>query len=153
MTRKELFVDTALTYNGAPYIWRGKGPDILTPEGKLVPNPYRHIVPFVFDCSGLVTRVLYEITQEDWRATHWTQRMFNELPGCAREDFAALWFYGADIDNISHVDIHIGNNFCVGSSGGGSATTTLKVAGEKGARVRARLNKRIDFIGARQLPL
>lgn len=155
MTRAEKFVDAALSYNGCPYIWRGKGRFVTDKvTGQLVQSPFVHVTPYVFDCSGLVTHCLWEVGFDDLRATEYTLSLFKKTPSCRREDFASLWFFGQDDNSISHVAIHIGNNILVQASGGTSATNSLEAARQNNAMVRTRYNHReSDYRGARMLGL
>ena len=135
----------ALKYQGAPYIWGGKG---MTCPGWT----NRFNVP-VFDCSGLVTTAMEEAGGPNWRTTHNAQKMFNVLDEAGMPDtFGVLRFYGLDKDRVTHVAFSLGNGLILDAHGGGSSTTSLEEANKKGAKVQVHFCNRRDLVGARKMP-
>jgi murein DD-endopeptidase len=136
------FLFTALGYLGIPYRWGGKHPD---KDGGL-------------DCSGLVTHVLWELNGADWRYTHNTDRLWDELRETDDPQPGDLAFYGIGgvRPNPSHVMLWLGAcGLVFGASGGDSSTTSLAAATKRNARVKFKssVHYRPDFIGFRSMPL
>lgn len=145
----ESFVRSALRHVGAPYLWRGKGLDIWTPEG-LRSNG---LGVLAYDCSGLVTSALRDAGGPDWRASHSAQTLFDTLtPAPTADRFGVLRFYGASPTAVTHVAIGLGNGLVLEAAGGDSHTTSLQAARAANARVRVVLDGRTDLLGARLLP-
>lgn len=148
MTYRERFIDWCRMQLGKPVLWGSKGPDI-------------------FDCSGLVTRGLYELTLPleselliDWRGSHNTDRLFAELAPVLGEpqpgDFA---FYAPekprDDFDVEHVVVVIDGGLVITADGASSRIHTLEAAKEAHAivRVRGDVNYRKRLAGFRRFPL
>lgn len=152
MSQRAQFLQVVLNQIGSPYRWGGKGQ----------PGGFASSGPRLFDCSGLVTWVLYATGGPDWRATHNTDRLllacaFKVLHG--HDKPGDLAFYGTwRGDNVnpdpSHVMVLAGAGVVVGACGGDSSTTTLEAAVRQGAKVQARasMDYRKDFLGVWRLP-
>jgi len=119
-----------------PYLWGGK-------------DPARGL-----DCSGLVTAGLHALGGPDWRQTHSSARLFDELEVTEKPAPGDLAFYGPP-HRITHVMVVVGDGRVMGAAGGGSGTTSLEIARRQGARVKFKTkhNYRPDFRGFRRLPL
>ncbi|WP_233602184.1 C40 family peptidase [Corallococcus sp. CA047B] len=156
LSQRALFLQLVLCQMGAPYRWGAKGSR---------PDPHG---PRLFDCSGLVTWCLHQVGGPDWRATHNTDRLWDECRPVERvEDLQPgdLVLYGrggaatadgrpvtrADPD---HVMVYVGAGVVVGASGGGSTTRTLEDAARSDAKVKpfARITYRSDVLGYRRPP-
>jgi murein DD-endopeptidase len=138
---------------GKPVLWGSKGPD-------------------AFDCSGLVTRWLYELGKQafpdsieiqralDWRATHNTDRLFAELAPVVGEPAPAdLVFYWPakrrdDLD-VEHVAVVIDGGLVITADGASSRIHTLEQAKEAHAivRVRGDVDYRPRRAGFRRFPV
>jgi len=117
MTREEavaIATKTALGYMGLPYLWGGDDPIAG------------------FDCSGFVIEILKSVgllpRQGDWNAAGlW--RHFSENHGCAvlrtavTEGCLVFW-HGADMMKIIHIEYALNDELCIGASGGGSGTVS-----------------------------
>ncbi len=148
MTYRERFLDWCRMQLGKPVLWGSKGPDI-------------------FDCSGLLTRGLYELTlglppeqRVDWRATHNADRLFTELTPVLGEpapgDFAfyrpAIPLFDGDVE---HVVVVIEGGLVITADGASSRIHTLEAAKEAHAivRVRGDVLYRKNFAGYRRFPI
>lgn len=135
------YVNACIAKLGRPYIWNGKG-------------------PYSFDCSGLVTYVLFELGGPDWRATHNSQRLANELPHVNHPSPGDLCLYGKSWQLVNHVMVWVDGRV-IGASGGNSRTVTREIALQMNACVRwkpkpgyARFKDgSTDFLGFRGMPL
>lgn len=117
------FLARAYAYEGRPYVWGRKGPDL-------------------FDCSGLVTHVVRECGGPDWRENYSAAKLYDRgvlepfLPeletgfpkGIPRSVALALQipagvlaFYGPP-GSIAHVMVCTGDGRVFGSSGGDRTT-------------------------------
>lgn len=142
MSRQAAFVETVLEQMGIPYIWGGKSPTAG------------------FDCSGLVTFAWLMAGGPDWRPTHNTDRLWNELEPCRFPSCGDLAFFGgARPDDVNHVMVVVpldGNNpdLLVGACGGDHTTVNLREAHRRRARVQVRrgVDYRPDFRGYRKMP-
>jgi cell wall-associated NlpC family hydrolase len=136
------FLAFALTHQGRPYIYGAKGPD-------------------AFDCSGLITYVLWQLGAADWRfqggsAAHlWDKLPAYEVPelaqgGVADAPAGTLAFYESPAHKVEHVMLCVGDGRVYGATGGGKGTTTP----ERGAEVQFKpyVRYRSGFLGYRQLP-
>jgi cell wall-associated NlpC family hydrolase len=72
------------------YLWGGKDPETG------------------LDCSGLVTHCLFAAGGPDWRKTHWSGRMWRELPPTDKPRPGDLAFYGPSDKDITHVMVVLG---------------------------------------------
>jgi len=117
---------------GKPYIWGGDDPL----KG--------------FDCSGFVIEILKGAgllpEQGDWTA----QGLYNLF----NSDYqtlvtgGALVFYGKSNKKIKHVMFCIDHECCIGATGGGSKTETIKDAIDQNAFIKIRpIDYRKDVIG------
>lgn len=139
--QRALFLRAVLEQMGAPYLWGGKG-DVVSPYGLRA-----------FDCSGLVTWAYIKAGGPDWRKSHNTDRLLAECTPVETPQPGTLVLYGKGSD-AQHVMVHVGAGVVVGASGGGSATTSIGLAQDTGARVKAFASPhyRPDFIAYRELP-
>lgn len=98
--------------------------------------------PSGFDCSGFVIEILKSVgivpRKYDNTARGLYEEMFDKL--VARPYKGCLVFFGEPI--VSHVEFCIDNEFSIGASGGGKATTTIKKAIEQNAFIKLRPIKR-----------
>ena len=152
--RYRAFVDRALLYCGAPYIWQGKGQHVWTPKGLKV-HGFTTIEDStklinVFDCSGLVTCCLNEELRIDLRGTHSAKTILDTFPECDK-DFGD----GCLILYPGHVAIDLGRNRVVDAHAGDSSTTSLLAAQSRGAKVEAHrsLRSASSVLGYRKIPL
>ncbi len=127
----ERFLWEVLGLLGTPYLWGGK-----SLEG--------------IDCSGVVTYAPKLAGGPDWRATHNSERLFDEraLEPVGELKPGDLVFYPR------HVMVHIASGLVVGAVDGGRRTTSLEIARNQGARVkmRDRFDYRRDITGFRRMP-
>lgn len=140
----------ALRFIGCPYVWKGKGLELWTPQGLQRHGYGTH----VFDCSGLIGMALLTAGGKDRRATHAAQTYFDEFPAIDNaEMFGALRFYGVGPKAITHISLSLGNGLIIEAAGGDSTTTTLQAAKARpNAKVRVGFDIRRDLVGARLLP-
>jgi murein DD-endopeptidase len=143
------FLTAAVSQVGAPYIWGAKGEEY---------NGRR-----TFDCSGLVTWAYLEAGGPDWRATHNTDVLFEQLAHVPIEiiEPGDLLFWGKPAEggkpaDTEHVAIYLGGNTAFLSAAGGNRTTrTIEDATAAGAFVRPghpiSIHYRKGFLGARRL--
>lgn len=148
MTLRERFVDWCRAQLGKPTLWGTKGPD-------------------AFDCSGLVTRGLYELTLNlppeqriDWRGSHNTDRLFAELAPVQGDPAPAdLAFYRPekprDEFDVEHVVVMLDGGLVITADGASSRIHTLEQAKEAHAivRVRGDVSYRPRLAGFRRFPL
>jgi cell wall-associated NlpC family hydrolase len=133
---------------GKPVLWGSKGPEI-------------------YDCSGLYTRGLYELTRGteledllDWRATHNTDALFagldlvygTPLPG------DAVFYWPAkrrDDFDVEHVAVLAEGGLVITADGASSRIHTIEAAKEAHAivRVRGDVNYRPRLAGYRRFPI
>lgn len=130
------FLARVLEHQGKPYIWGAKGP--------------KH-----FDCSGLVTFAFKACGGPDWRQTHNSARLWDELeviiPG--KEEAGDLCFYGGP-HRITHVMVLMPDARAYGACGGDVTTVDEEMAQLRKAKVQFRSGPkyRPDFRGFRRLP-
>lgn len=148
MTARERFVDWCRAQLGKPVLWGSKGAD-------------------AFDCSGLITRGLYELTLElppeqriDWRATHNTDRLFADLDLVYGEPLPgdAVFYWPEkrrDDNDVEHVAVVIEGGLVITADGASSRIHTLEQAKEAHAivRVRGDVSYRPRLAGFRRFPL
>ncbi len=137
--KRNSFMVHALNLMGTPYVWGGKSPAGI-------------------DCSGVVTLALHQSFGPDWRKTHWTDKLWNELPVVPEMDALPgdLIFYGGkSAQDVAHVMVLGPLGIAFGASGGDSTCVSVQIARERGARVRAYddVRYRPDLRGFRRLPL
>lgn len=127
--RLENFLAEALGLLGVPYLWGGKSRDGI-------------------DCSGVVTYALLHAGGPDWRQTHNSEVMLDELEPVHELLPGDLVMYPR------HVMVHLASGLVVGACDGGSKTTSVDIAKMQGARVkvRRRYDYRRDVIGFRRIP-
>lgn len=142
-TPRARFLALVIEQMGAPYRWGSKG-QVVRPGIR------------TFDCSGLVTWALHKVGGPDWRATHNTDRLWDE---CRRVDApqpgdVVLYGAGGARPNPNHVMVCLSDGLVLGASGGGSRTLTLADAEAQGARVKVftSADYRPDRLGFRALP-
>jgi cell wall-associated NlpC family hydrolase len=136
------FMGWAIEQLGKPYIWDAKGPDS-------------------FDCSGFVTAGFYACFLPDWRGTHNSLRLYEELPPAddATVKPGDLCFWGSPDGSVAvdHVMVWWGDHAkrVLGACGGGSHTRTVLEALKHNAKVQFRpgINYRPYFRGYRKSPL
>lgn len=141
MTLREKFLDLGREQIGKPSLWGAKTGD-------------------AFDCSGLVTWLLWQIGGPDLRATHNTDRLWAELdvvPGGPQPgDFV---FYRPekprDENDMEHVAILLEGGLVLTADGASSRIHTLEAAKEAHAivRIRGDVNYRKRLAGFRSFPL
>lgn len=138
----------------APYIWGGKGDMLWTPQGLKKRDVLKDRVPFVYDCSGLLTCAMRFSTgnQIDLRASHSATAMWRDWPEALKEDLLTAWFFGSDADHITHVEFQVADGFCYGARGGNSDMDTLEKAIAAKACAQFGKNTRLDYQGARKIP-
>lgn len=121
------------------------------------------------DCSGLVTWALWRAGGPDWRQTHNTDKLWNELSVPQMLRPGDLAFYGGkglpeggrEPKDVSHVMIWLfdpgggSGGLVVGASGGDSTTIDAVAATKQGAYVKCHRTHlyRDDFRAFRTLPL
>lgn len=154
MTEEEIFIDLAAGYIGAPYIWRGKGDYIWSPQG-LIKNTFGSH-PYVFDCSGLVTFILnkmrtipsLKLNIPDMRGTHSAKTIEDTFPIAKTNEAGTLLLWP------SHVAIDCGRGFVLEAAGGDETTLTPSDAARRpNAKVRFGFNKRGAPTSFRRIPL
>lgn len=124
-----------------PYVWGGKDPSTG------------------LDCSGFVTCALHHVGGPDWRATHWTDRLWAECEhvdlGQVRPGDAVLyWGNSTGTKDVSHVMLALDWGMVVGQAYGGPANKTPAYSLERGHWTRVLpLRYRPDVAGAVRLPL
>lgn len=152
------FVNAALLQAGAPYIWGGKG-RLQFRNGQLLKHLFvdKDNNPInVFDCCGLVTHCIYNITTGvlDFRGSHSVKTILDTFPIC-NEDFGdgCLIIYGSS--HPSHVAIDLGRGRVVDAAGGDETTNSLQAALEANARVYVHRQNRpgSTVLGYRRIPL
>lgn len=148
------FVESALLMQGAPYIWGGKG-RLQFKDGALLKhlfvdqdnNPIN-----VYDCSGVVTCALYNLTSGriDLRGTHSAEKILETFPECAA-DFGD----GTLILYPGHVAIDLGRNRVIDANRGDHSCISLQHAAERKARVEIHRSGRPGsaILGYRRIPL
>lgn len=138
-------VRAALTLQGAPYVWGGKGDRLWTRAGLIAHKWSGKVV----DCSGLVTLALKMAGGPDWTATQ-SARTLREQ--CEREmppnQFGTLHFYGRN-GRTTHVAIALDHGLVLEAAGGDETTLEPK----PGALTRVGFETRNDFQEAGRLPL
>lgn len=151
MSRREAFVSEAMRLAEvriAPdggeqrtwYVWGGRFPETG------------------LDCSGLVAHCLWAVGGPDWRKTHWSGRMWRELPPAIHPLPGDLAMYGPP-GSVNHVMAVVGPSriagefVVVGASGGNSDTTTIEIARLRRAFVKRKPTHlyRPGFRGFRRL--
>lgn len=142
MNKRLDFIAWCLKQLGKPYLWGQKGPD-------------------AFDCSGFVTAGYFEVGLPDWRQTHSSANLWDELDDVPLvlgelQSFPQpkpgdLAFWG---DPVNHVMVHWGDGRLIGACGGDHTTTTVELALKRNAKVRYRngVNYRPTFRGYRVSP-
>jgi len=129
MIRRDTFVKLAIDQLGFPVMWGGKG-------------------PAVFDCSGLVTFLLWRIGGPDLRQIDNAQALYNHTRELAPKTTDApvpgdLCFFGGGPESIEHVAIWLAGGNVISADGATRHITDLAAARAAGARVR--LHSSIDF--------
>lgn len=141
MSQHAAFLQCVLELVGTPYIWGGKYPA----SG--------------LDCSGLVTYALHKSGGPDWRATHNTDKLWQQLPEPRFPCAGDLAFYGGRDADVEHVMVVLPisdvEELVIGACGGDSRTTSLREARRRGAKVQVRqgVHYRAGFRGYRKLPI
>lgn len=154
MTKYNNFVELALSFLDCHYIWQGKGLSRWTPQG-LVKHKFTDLnnVPlFVFDCSGLVTHCLWEMSggKVDLRASHSAQTILETFPlADANSGDGTLILYPG------HVSVDLGRERVVDAQGGDQATLSILDAEQRNAKVAVHRRNRLDssILGYRRIPL
>jgi len=144
-----LLIVVALSFLGAPYVWKGKGWKLWSPTGLIAHSFGRQ----VFDCSGLVTTSLLRAGGPDLIATHSAQTMFDQFAEAPDPTArGVLRFYGDRQTRVTHVAICMGpvngKVEVLEAAGGDSRTDCPK----PGACVRVGPELRRDYLGSRVLP-
>jgi len=145
---REQILDRLLTYQGAPYVWKGKGLHLWTPAGLALHS----FGEPVFDCSGLMGVAILEAGGPDWRATKSADAYRTSLPFAESWEFGALRIYG-DGQKANHVSFVVRPGYVLEAAGGDSTTTSPAEARKRGrARVAVNRDRRSDFMCAVRLP-
>lgn len=131
LDERNLAVQIAWELYGLPYKWAGDDPM----EG--------------FDCSGVPVEILKSVGklphEGDWAGNDlWLrfrgQRITKPIRG-------AVACYGTS-SNIKHVMFCLDSEFCIGATGGYSATTDIQIASDQNAFIKVRpINYRTDLVG------
>lgn len=140
--RRAVFVCRVLEQKGSPYLWGGRGQYVDGGTARC------------FDCSGLVVWALYNMGGPDLRWGVNTDVLWNGLPAVDVPQFGDLVFYGGSAANdVSHVEVWLGDGAVVGASGGDRTTTSVEEARRRGACVKVKANylERKDFRGFRSV--
>ena len=129
--KREVALKVAWSFLGTPYLWGGDDPMAG------------------FDCSGFCIEIL-KSTGVLPRSGDWTAQMLWErfeakevtkpYTGCL-----VFWNNRAK-DKIIHVEFAINDTLCIGASGGGSRTITVKDAIEQNAYIKVRPWKNRRFV-------
>lgn len=144
------FISTALKQLGAPYIWGGHGDVVWTPKNPVGMQKAAGC-PRGFDCAGLVTWTVHQISTTDLTNSWNAQTMWDRLPEAAPDSFA-LALYGSRADLIQHVAVVLGNtNLLLQAAGGDSTTTSYTEAVRRSACVSVGYRGRQDLLGYRSL--
>jgi len=145
---------------GAPYLWGGKGGVRHDVQAGLRPwkSDEMEKAKAGYDCSGLVTCALREVTGVDVRATWNAQALYSATAEYAgiRPLYRTLRFYGASRTRVVHVAIGeesrgplVLTTMLLEAAGAGSDATTERIAlGIPGARVRLMDDSRQDFVSS-----
>lgn len=143
------FIDAALAYQGAPYVWCGKGHQLWSTVG-LVSHSWHFPV---FDCSGLVGTAIRDAGGPDWRATRSAETYRKECaPSLDPWAFGALRLYGRN-GKADHIAIVLAQGYVLEAAGGDSSTRTpADAAKRRHACVRVNRDRRADFMCAVALP-
>lgn len=109
--------------------------------------------PSGFDCSGLVIEVLKSCGVLP-RAGDWTAAgLFNMFDPVDRDSIRPgdlVFWHGARIASIIHVEMMINESIAIGASGGGSATLTMADAIKQNAFIKPRpIDSRSGIAGFR----
>lgn len=133
--QRRRFLDWLLEQEGRTCLWASKG-------------------PLVFDCSGLVTCGYLAVGQPDWRQTHNTDGLWNDLqPTQSPEPGDLVLYGGTKPKDVEHVMVWWGDGRVFGACGASASVPTLELAKMKGAMVRFRqLCYRSDLRGFRRSP-
>lgn len=137
-----------LARQDCPYAWGFKGGLTLMPDGTMRD---------AYDCSGLVTAGLMHTGGPDWRQTHGSGALFDELPRLEAEELPQpldLAFYGQP-GQISHVVYVWDDGRIFGACGGNHTCTNAIIAAKMGAKVQFKPSRdyRPDFRGYRRFPV
>jgi cell wall-associated NlpC family hydrolase len=133
MTKREQFLLYCMQFIGIPYIWGGGDPR----KG--------------LDCSGLIQILLswWHLDPAGDQTAHSLylelRKEFPVISPQSTDEFGWLNFYGPDSNRITHVSLSIGNGLIIEAGGGGSECTSVKIALEKGAKVRVKQQSRVDL--------
>jgi cell wall-associated NlpC family hydrolase len=133
------FLALAISQQGAPYIWAGKGEYVA---GRRHTHKDAHGVPLlVFDCSGLVTWCLRRLGWQS-RVEMNAHRMWTLWRRTDKPQPGDLILYGKP-SLCSHVEIVMPDGRFFGAMGGGSKTTSPTAI----AKVQYRWKPRADVLG------
>lgn len=139
------FLALAVSQEGAPYIWAGKGEYVA---GRRHTHKDAHGVPLlVFDCSGLVTWCLRRLGWHS-RVEMNAHRMWTLWRRTNKPQSGDLILYGKP-SLCSHVEIVMPDGRFFGAMGGGSKTTSPTAI----AKVQYRWKPRADVLGCVINPL
>jgi cell wall-associated NlpC family hydrolase len=98
--------------------------------------------PAGFDCSGLMVEVLKSIglmrRKEDLNARGLRSRFEAQTVPAARAGCLVFFATGSDPKAITHVELAINEELCIGASGGGSKTLTEADASAQNAYIKVR---------------
>lgn len=140
--------DWVLGRLGDPYISGAKGELVEMPDGTQRP---------AWDCSGFYAGMVRQGGGPDWRKSHWTRRLFAELPETDEPLPLDAAFFGLVVDGQltnGHVMLVWDDGRLVGACGGNAHTITVQAALKANARVQFRsgIKYRSDFVGYRRSP-
>lgn len=141
----ERFLALALSQEGAPYVWAGKGEYVAGKRHAFLNS--NGIQRLVFDCSGLVTWCLRRCGWQS-RVEYNTNRIWREMPKTDKPQPGDFVLYGKP-ELASHVEIVMPDGRTYGAIGGNSKT----LQPTPGAKVQYRERKRTDLLGYVENPL
>lgn len=167
ITRARL-VSESLNLKGTPYIWGGKGEQMLNPEfllwlrtGSKGSQPQRSIPSpggFALDCSGAVGYAFAKCGNASLLWVYNTDNYWNSLTPVELPEPGDVALYGGTkADDVDHIEMVISvtpDSIVVGgSSGGDSRTLSLDEANRRRAayKVKASHLYRPDFRGFRSV--
>lgn len=133
------FLSWGIDQLGTPTLWGAKGDD-------------------AFDCSGLVTCGYHHLGLADWRESHNTDTLFEELEPTLDPLPGDLVFWAPkqprNAGDVEHVGIVLRGGHLLHASGATSRITTLEQARKVGARVTTNtsIHYRPGFAGFRISP-
>lgn len=140
----------ALSHQGAPYVWGGKGLFRFDKARGIVLHGFG---VECFDCSGLVTVALREAGGPDLVSTANADVMFRTWEEATDPwEMGVVRLYGVPA-RATHAGFAVTKGLVLEAAGGDATTDTPERARYRGARVAVNFEMRHDFLGARRPPL